>query len=671
MPLDVSDRSNYWLAVLGWTVASWTTGGVAHAQVQEVDVRGSRAGDFVEIAREGDSLRELTDAASLVEPLPGVHVRRLGGDDSFSTMSIRGSSSNEVAVILAGVPLSGGADPSLDLSSLPLWPGAVARVHRTFAPASLGPGSLGGTLVIDPMRPTSPVATEAWVAAGSFGSRRLRVGSTLDIGSGARVAAAVSASRSDDDFTYLDPLASTAGRDVYAVRQNASHAAADALVSWSVPIHLANRDGALVVTTLWQGRHQGLPGTVLAPTPLAFLDSDRELGSAELTWSGGEGTWSARGWGKREGSHLRDESIIAGPGPTQADDAVAAVGGSLGWRRRWAQAAGMEIHLDGSSEHFAPGARVGASEPPDARRSSLGAAIDVEGSVRQSLTWSGAARLDSWFDGSRDETDRAQVLPTGHLGLEAQIDQFSAAAHAGQTARPPSFVELYGDRGSFVGNATLRPESAWTIDAGLRRSLRPLGMRVAAELVGFISWAQDLITFVPMGAYGREVATNIGRARVLGAEFNARAAAGPLELRVSYTGLSTQNEAACTAQIGPCERPPLPGRPSDDLVSDLVFRVDRWMARVGVDATSGLDADLTGHAPVPARVLVSAGARLDLGPGVRLSVDVRNLFDVRVGTYDGVLGPAHEPIGDSYAYPLPGRSFLATVRFLRPAEQTP
>jgi outer membrane cobalamin receptor len=647
-------------------------GGVAHAQVQQVEVRGAGSGDFVSIAREGDSVRELTDAASLVEALPGVHVRRLGGDDSFSTMSIRGSASNEVAVILAGVPLTGGADPSLDLSSLPLWPGAVARVHRTFAPASLGPGSLGGTLVLDPPRPTSPRAVEAWAAVGSFGSRRLRVGGVFDTGSGTRVATAVSASRSDDDFTYLDPLNSTQGNDVYTDRKNAGHAAADALLAWSTPVRLGKGgEGALVVTTLCQGRHQELPGTVYAPTQFAYLDSDRELASLELTQSVSGDTWIARAWGKREGSRLRDEAIAVGPGPTAADDTLEAAGGSLGWRRQWMETLGVEAHLDASDEHYEPGARSGAPVPPNARRTAVGGALDANVRIRPSMTWTGAARLDAWSDEESAGASGGQVRPTGHIGIETDVGWVTAAAHAGVTARPPSFVERFGDRGIFVGNPALRPESAWTIDAGARRSLRLLGVRLAAELVGFASWEEDLITFVPMGAYGRVVATNIGRARVFGAELDVRAAAGPLEVRVSYTGLATQNESACLAQVGPCEHPPLPGRPADDLVSDAVLRLGPSALRIGIDAVDGLDADLAGNVPVPARVLTSAGLHVDVVAGVRLAVDVRNLFDVRVGTYPGVLGPVHEPIGDSYAFPLPGRSALVSARFFQPTERSP
>ena len=152
-------------------LSALVTAQTAGAQTDEVIVRGDPAGNFVSRADERDSARELTDAASLVEPLPGVHVRRFGGDDSFTTLSIRGSSSNEVAIVLAGVPLTGGADPTLDLATLPLWPGAVARVHRSFAPAALGPGSLGGTLVLDP-----PGAAAPRVHGGLGGGWQLRRG---------------------------------------------------------------------------------------------------------------------------------------------------------------------------------------------------------------------------------------------------------------------------------------------------------------------------------------------------------------------------------------------------------------------------------------------------------------------------------------------------------------
>ena len=632
---------------------------------EEVTVRGELAGDFESRADERTSPRELTDVGSLVEPLPGVHVRRYGGDDSFSALSIRGSTSTEVGIVFAGVPLTGGADPSLDLSSLPLWPGAVAHVHRTFAPASLGPGSLGGTLVLDPPKAGAPEGTDVWAAGGSFGEARLRMGDVRALGGGARLVTALSASRADDGFSYLDPLQSSPGHDVYATRTNAGHAALDGLASWAVPVRWTSRSpGALTVTVLVQDRRQELPGTVLGPTPFARLYSDRELASAELTGKLGPGAWLARGWGKREGLGLHDAQASDGLNPTLEDQTIVGAGGAVGWRGRPLSGLTVDARVDGSGERFAPGEVEGAAPPPGASRGSAGAGVDVEwrpGGTQ--LAFASSGRVDGWSGSASDGTRTGEVMPTGHVGIEATLFGLTAAVHGGATARAPSFVELYGDRGAFLGDPALRPESAWSVDGGVRSSGSLGPLRYAEEVAVFSTWATDLITFVPQGAYGRAEATNIGRAWLAGAEVDARAFLGPVEVRVAYTKLVTENRSQCTATVGGCPRPPLPGRPDDDLVGDAMLHVGPATVRAGLDVVSDIAADVTGSVHVPTRTLASAGARLDLTRELRLAADVRNLLDVRTGTYAGALGQVNEPIGDYFEYPLPGRSILVSARF--------
>jgi len=662
-------------------LATLTLAAAATARAQdEVTVRGTAAGDWTARADERDATREITDAASLVEPLPGVHVRRFGGDDSFATLSIRGSSSNEVAVVLAGVPLTGGADPTLDLATLPLWPGAVARVHRSFAPASLGPGSLGGTLVLDPPRATAPATTDVWAAAGSFGEARLRVANvttvTSGVGGGARVATAASASRTDNDFTYVDPFAAAVGRDVSTRLLNGGHSAANGLASVALPVAWSRAgDGELTVTALAQARHQELPGTSLGPTPFAHLDSDRELASAELTGPAGDGAWRARGWGRRDGLHLGDAPGSLAMGPTHADQTLVATGGAVGWRGRAARVATLDAQVDASGERYAPGLYEGngVASPPGATRASAGAGLDAEWRVAERLLVAGSGRLDAWSDAATDGTHDAELRPTGHLGVELPLEGWSIASHVGATARPPSFIERYGDRGAFIGDPSLRPESAWTADVGARGSTRfaGSGARLGLEVVTFVTWAQDLITFLPIGAYGKSKATNIGRARLAGLEVDARAAAGPVEVRASYTGLLTANDAGCVGAVGPCVPPRLPGRPEHDVVADAVAHAGPASVRLGLDAVTGIVTDLSGTLSVPARVLVSTGARLDVTPEVRLALDVRNLFDVRAGTYEGGSGAVREPIGDYYEYPLPGRSVLVSARFSEPRLAAP
>lgn len=638
----------------------------------EVVVRGRRAGGFVSEATIEGSRREITDAASLIEPLPGVHVRRFGADDSFSTLSVRGSTSSQVAIYFGGVPLSGGSDPTLDLATLPLWPGSRARVYRSFAPATLGRGSLGGVLVLDPPSPRTPQKTEVWGAVGSFGARRLRVGDVRGDPDGVRVASGVSASRSDNDFTYLDPNATlAAGHDVFVRRENAGHAQASGVAVVGVPVVLANGErGALTVTTLAQARRQEVPGSATAPTPTQRLDTSRLLAGLELSAPIRAGTLAASAWGRREGLAIQasPEDVRFTLGARSTDDAILATGGALGLKTRPTDALRLDARVDGSAERFAPGTWIGAPQPPSARRTSVGFGADTELRVTRALALAASGRGDVWTDSGAGEAQATDARPSGNVGVEATLGRVVAASHAGVLARPASFVERYGNRGELLGTPSLRPESAATVDVGARTSRRFGRLSLAFEAAAFATWADDLIVFVNTGAYGRAKATNIGRARLGGVEAETRAAIAGLDARVAYTGLATENESECRFGGGRCDRPPLPGRPAHDLVADAAFTRGPMKVRYGIDVVAGIQVDLTGEVAVPARVLHSAGASLAI-PGVRgltATVEVRNIFDLRAAEYAGVSGPVRAPIGDVYVYPLPGRRFLASLLYVLP-----
>ncbi len=664
-----------WLAVLSRSLEA-RADDASEAGAAQVDVRGAgrAASGFVSRASVDDSTREVTDAASLIEPLPGVHVRRLGADDSFATLSIRGSSSAQVAVYLAGVPLTGGADPSLDLATLPLWPGARARVFRGFAPAALGRGSLGGSLVIDAPSPRSNARTDVWAAGGSFGAARVRLGDVRGVDGGVRFATGVSASRSDDDFSYVDREASVARQDVvYRDRQNAGHASVSGLASIALPIQWpGNKVGALTVTTLLQARRQRLPGTASLPTQNQRLDSSRIVEALEITVPSGVGTASLRAWGRREGLAIRDASTSSkGLSPTSTSDSILALGTSVGWKGRPFETLSVEARIDGSAERFAPGTWVGVVQPPGARRSNAGAGVDVLWTLSRVTTLASSARADAWFDASEDGTISSAFKPTGNVGVETAIGIATFASHAGIVARPPSFVERYGNRGAFVGDPALRTESAATVDAGLHASHAFGRLRLDLEGSLFGTWASDLIVFIPQGAYGRAKAKNIGQARLLGTEASARAAAFGFDLRVSHSALSTLNLSDCRFTTGACTRPPLPGRPEHDFVGDLAFTTGRLRVRYGIDVVAGISADASGSYAyaVPDRALHSAGARFDV-PGVNglsVTLDVRNLFDLRVAEYPNVLGGKDPyPIGDFFDFPIPGRRFLLSLRYVIP-----
>jgi hypothetical protein len=677
---------------LALAVALWAGAGARSASAtdppdptptDQVVVRGagaSQASGFVSKASEADATREITDVASLLEPLPGVHVRRLGADDTFSTLSIRGSTSSEVAILFAGVPLTGAADPSLDLASLPLWPGARVKVFRSFTPASVGSGSLGGTLVLEPPRPTDAEGTLAWLGVGSFGEERLRLADVHAIDDGrARIVTALSASRATDDFSYLSPKPSTLSSPVFTTRQNSQYAAINGFTAVALPLDLGGGEpGTVTITALAQSRLQHLPGSVVTPTIFAELSSNRELLSFDVAKPAGEtSVVHLIGWTRRDETATRDQpvprNLELGDIAERTDDVTVGAGGAASVRRELGHRASVEARLDGSFERFAPG--DDASElgtEPGATRASLGGGADLAWRPVPRWGLDASGRVDANVDGADPyptqitlppPSQGTDVRPTGHLGSEVLVGPITFAAHAGALARPPSFVERYGG-GGVLPSPTLTSESAVTVDAGARYVAKTPHLRAQLELDGFATHADDLITLVPEGAQGLLKAFNVARARIYGIEASVDARGYGFDLRAAYTGLLTFDDdpsvcPQCTTA------PPLPERPANDFVGDLAYALGPVRVRYGVDAVTGLYADKVGQVLVPNRVLQSTGVRFAV-PWVRtllLALDVSNLFDVRTALSPGLFGPTLVPIGDQFDYPLPGRSFLFTARW--------
>jgi iron complex outermembrane receptor protein len=645
----------------------------ADSDATDVTVRGGASGTaagFVSKADESDATREVTDVASLLEPLPGVHVRRLGADDTFSTLSIRGSTSSEVSMLLAGVPLTGAADPSLDLSSLPLWPGARVRVYRSFTPASIDRGSLGGTLVLEPPRPTDREDTLAWFGLGSFGEERLRLADVRAIDDGrGRLVTSLSASRATDDFSYYDVT-----HQDFAIRQNAQFAALNGLAAVALPLDLGGGEpGTVTMTALAQSRLQHLPGPTTGPTLLATLSTNREMLSIDVAKPTRVGVVHLLGWTRRDELSAHDSLTSLDPYdvPISNDDVILGAGGAASWRGTVARRCTLETRLDGSFERFSPGeAPASSGAETGATRASTGLGGDLDCHPVERWTLGASGRFDANVDQSDaaggsapSPSDRTDLHPTGHVGTEVALGPVALSTHAGVLARPASFIERFGDVGGAVKpNPYLVSESAFTADAGAIYTGKIKKVRARLELVGFATWATDLITFVPVG-FGGLKATNIGSARIYGCETSLDVRGYGFDIRAAYTGLATFNDDAsqCPGCTSP---PPLPGRPAHDAVADIAYGIGPVRVRYGVDYAAGLTQDLAGVTTVPPRLLQSAGVRVSVPwvPTLRLAFEARNLLDVRTATYPGT-PPTVAAIGDQYDYPLPGRSVLFTAQW--------
>lgn len=641
----------------------------ARAQSEPIDVtvRGSSAGGFASRTSTDTTPREPIDAASMLDELPSVHVRRLGPEGSFASLSVRGSAPSQVGVVLGGIPLTSAADPAFDVGALPLWPGASFRVYRGFAPATLGTtGYLGGVLAIDPPSPAMGGRTEVWTAAGSFGSLKLRLGDLRRV-NGVEIGSGFFASRSDGDFGYFSQKILGTGPITEIQRTNAGQI----VVGGIERVKVERPWGSVAALIFADARKLGVPGTVRYSTSNRFvsLSTTRLVIGLEGTVRTGKiGALRLLGWARRETSTLDDPAAeLDTTHATTTKSAVEAAGLSTSWRGRPIEPLTIAVVLDGRGERFVPLSSQGRLNSTPASRLAAGLGVELEWRPTAKLTVSASARADARRDDATGTitSDGARLgvlgdfFPTGHAGASLRLsDAAVLSAHLGALARPPSFSELYGNGASLLANPKLTKERSFSADLGLAGDVGDARLAFGYELVGFVSAARDLIIFQPFGRATFR-ASNVDRALIGGAEVTATLAARGLKNQISYTLLIAQNQT---------DGRPLPGRPRHDLAYDASYRFGPVKVRYGVDLVSGVLVD--GQLPLPPRIFHSTGAALDV-PGVRglrAAVEVQNLFDQRLLWIPSRAtgGPVPYPVSDFLGYPLPGRTIWATLRFARP-----
>jgi vitamin B12 transporter len=648
-----------------------TRGGPARADTPaapiDVTVRGSQAPGFVGRASADDRAREAVDAASILAELPSVHVRRLGADGAQALLSIRGSASTQVGVLLAGIP-----DPSLDVGSLPLWPGATFRVYRGFAPASLGTtGHLGGLLVIDPPTPLAGARTEWQAIAGSFGALKVRAGETRVVGD-LKIGAGVFGARADNDFPYE---VTRTGDLVTQRRSNAGYVAAGAIGRAA----LERPWGTVGATLFADARRLGLPGAAALTTAFPRLETSRLVAGVDATIRAGDkGSFRAQLWGRREHSLFADPRGELEPTRTTnfAEQGILAAGGSIGYRGApFSSRANLAVFLDARGEDLSPSEVLGGFGGVAATRIAGGLGVELDVRAAERLRLFATGRLDARRDratgaslppsSSGDDPSAADdLVPSGHVGASYRFgDAAVLSAHAGALRRFPSFVELYGDRGSLIGDARLRVERAYSADLGLTGDVAAGRVVFRYELVGFVTAARDLIVFLPLGRSTFR-AGNVDSALLGGVEVSASLVATNLTTTVSYTLLGTENTSEDPLARGRA----LPGRPVHDLSYDASYRFGPFAVRYGIDAVAGTTVDTGGTIVLPPRFFHGAGLGLHVPrTPIRFGLEVQNLFDVRTRYI-----PSHGleyvavPVSDFLGFPLPGRTVWATVRYRAP-----
>ncbi len=598
-------------------------------------------------------------ASDVLRRQPGVAIVDTGGYGSLSTASIRGATSAQTPVYLAGIRLNDDVAGTADLSLVPLWMIERIEIYRGHAPLEADRLGIAGAIFFEPRRPKRTEAAAGGML-GSFGTEgyfaRAQVG---DERAGALVG--VRYERARNDYKFLDDRGTrfVTNDDRIAQRTNADAATWDA---WSLgTVKLGDR-GRLDVVANVVSRKQGVPGLALLPTRSARARFDRELLGISATLPCGTSCeWRGFAHALVAKSRIHDPEFELGLG-------------AAGTTVRGARAeSGSEVHLKMSARvTLAPSIRLSTEQltlAPLAQPSASadrfflrpGVQMDLALSEKIGFRFVGALEHQSTNGPLRmpGTLDNPPIGPTSTqpmlrasasyaLGQDVEL-----SASAARYGRVPTLGELYGISGAARGNPELRTENGYVFDVGAK-GRTPLGKTgvVYGEAFGFARFVDDLIAFRRASlSYLR--AFNVGESRTLGVETQLGVSPWSfLLMEVNATFLDAQDMSI------PGDAMPLPFRsrlvlaPRVEVRSGRVpaLRLDRARLEVRYVYQSNRTADPAGLVRIPEQGSLDVEAELThFGGAWSVRAFAQNLID--------------QPRYDLIGYPLPGRAFFVSAEW--------
>lgn len=650
-----------------WTAALLSVAMVGHVGAGEIETldplevtavpeRTHRIGDVdlaetpavVTVIRRERFEGSLTSLGEVIEAETGVQVRRSGGLGSISEASLRGASSQQVMVYLDGLPLNQAFGGGVDLSRVSLAAVGAIEIYRGITPIQFSRASLGGAINIRTPRASEGNRTSTNVGFGSF--RTVEAG-LLHQGEHRGWETVLSADylNSKNNFTFVNDNGTdlNPGDDREEQRNNAQVERGGGLFKTGRRL---GDDVRLDLMVTGFGRDQGLPSVDNSPDTVATLDTREFNGNLRLSaetladspWNG-----SLRLYGGTVRENFDDSLAQIGQIATDTLDHTHRYGAQV-YAERAAVDSTIAAILDVSRETYESEDQLDRRETREASRNSL------EAGMQASLFWFDQRLLivpalrclvnqDAFGDPSGPRTESWW---SPQLGLKYEVTPgLDLQANAGRYARPPSFFELFGDRGFIIGNSELEAESAINLDLGLLYdAYAPAAWLDSVELraTGFYSDVDDLIAFV-FDARGVGRPVNISSASIIGLELGTTLTfPSDTLMTVNATFLNPENSSDVAAFDG--KR--LPGR----YTTDLYLRLDQFLGRFKFYYEflyqSGLFYDRANLLPATSVNKHSVGVAGEFGRW-RLGFQAENLTNQNFEQFNG--------------FPTPGRAFFGTV----------
>ena len=577
------------------------------------------------------------DLAEALDRVPGVTVVREGGAGTAARVQIRGAASDQVLVLLDGVPLNSPLTGEVDLGTVDLSSLERVVVAPGARSSRYGARALGGVVLLE-RRGHAGTWAQTSAGVGAWAERRLSAALGW-AGTGPWTLAADGHwSRARGDFDYEVPVFRGGGR---APRENAAHRRMGGSVRLAHRTERTTTSLRVHVSDVTRGS----PGSIAQPSATGDQSHTRrgavlraDLGS---TRAGGSILVGVQ--------HQRSAYADSAPpfGPAYAHVArVTRSEAAVDGRRALGP-----VTFRGGVDAGRLDVRSSALTATSLELDEVGAWSSVQMDHAFTDASSATVRLEARMD-RHDLVDETAASPAASLSLTHRGTRLSLALRS--AFAPPGLDDLFFQEGVLVrANPDLRPERVRAErTVGLEQRFDVRGAQVELGLAAYDADVDDMILWFPdfrfvwspdnfdVSRAGAEVSASVG-VDALGASHALRAHAA--WSRVEYRGEVLSGQVAYR-----------PRRTADVAVTvglpfgDATLQLDHVGERRSI---AGSDLNTL---PAYTTADVGFGARLELGGfDARVELSVSNLLD--------------RPAALLVDYPLPGRGWSARLR-LRTAD---
>lgn len=593
-----------------------------------------------QLQQAGSSLAEVVAAES------GVQFKQSGGLGSHTSVSLRGSSAEQVNVYLDGILLNEASGGGVNFSDIELMTAEKVEVYKGTVPVQLGNTAIGGAINITTARASKKPVVSMLAGFGSFGSTRFSAafrgpGNLLNEQS---VVGSFSFRQSANDFPFLNDNGTQFNTDDDQ-RERRHNAQARSVSGFVKTGHTAGKLKFEHALQMYD-RAQGIANWRNSEAGTAKLDSDHVQWRSTVRNDAGMNNWSSL-WevtGSVKNEVFDDSNGNIG-NASQLVDSDTQVFGVRNYWEKVLKDQSLFASFRLRNEAFESINRLVQINATKGER------IRADASVQYNQYFNDAASLVSAsvvsfgvkddyevenVEQARQDYSSSALLP--QIGISHTFsDQWVVLANLSRQKRVPSFFELFGSQGLFVGNSSLQTETSNNFDVGFKwTSDAASKVDAAFSATYFYGQREDLIVRV-FNAQGVGRSLNLSRAVASGLELGAAVTwAQGFSFDASLTLQETENQSRLSGFSGR----QLPGEAAVDSSLKAGWKNQDWKFEYEFKVNS--DRFYDGTNLLPAADQRSHGLTVSRSwQDWRFDLELNNLTDRNYEDFNG--------------YPKPGR----------------